>query len=149
MIISYPDRPEVDQALKEKFDIGNPCYGSYKEENHCRITSFCAAGAKNYSYRMEDGSTVVKARGFSLNNDTAKSVLNHDSMLALMKKWDRGEEDQVSTESFTMKLDRKTQTIRNSTLKKTYRNSVYDKRYILKGTPSMKTLPFGTRGISQ
>lgn len=144
VVAHFPDDEATHASLQKRFNLNDCCYGSYKEEAK-DIEAFVSLGCKNYALRTKDGRSMVKTRGFSLKNEEAKKILNYESMRDLLESLDREEKRVVETKAFRMKLDRKTQTVTNTVSTKKYRNDVFDKRHLLKGTLTMETLPFGCR----
>ena len=144
VVAHFPDDGATHAALQSRFNLNDCCYGSYKEEAK-DIDAFVSLGCKNYALRTKAGESMVKTRGFSLNNEQAKKILNYEAMRDLLESLDRDEKRVVETKAFRMKLDRKTQTVKNTVGTKKYRNDVFDKRHLLKGTLTMETLPFGCR----
>ncbi len=140
--------------LKKKFNLGSKVYGAYKFEVAGKITSCVILGAKNYAIlsENEDGSVseVCKIRGFSLTNEKTKRILNASVMKNLLLAWLQNETRSVQTENFSMKIDRKKQSVRNTTIVKNYRNDVYDKRYILPDplTNCVMTAPYGACSLN-
>ena len=119
----------------------NPPLGDYlgelkDETNGIPITSFVSAGPKNYAYRLQDGSSVCKVKGFSLNH-RASLQLNFDSMKEIVTT------NPTATIEVTAPnaLVRKNRDIFTTAQTKTYK-LVYDKRRLLE---DLTTLPFGWR----
>lgn len=117
-------------------------------ETETPIVSFATLGAKNYSYTTEGGQSAVKARGFTLESKEARGSINHDSMKKLLKSFLEGEKDSLESTNFHMAIDRKTLSVRNTTIKKSYKNDVFDKRFVARmgeENPAACTLPFGLK----
>ena len=143
------------KALSEMFNIGSKAYGGYKFEIEGEILSCVIAGPKNYALRHSDPRDevvreMVKIRGFSLTNPAAVRKLNHSSMKETLSRWWMdGEVEIIETENFSMKVDRKKQTVKNATVVKKYRNDGFDKRWIdpesLRENKNLCTVPFGAR----
>ena len=120
--------------------------GQLKDEtNDVPIVTFVSGGAKNYAYKLEDGSTVCKIRGFTLTHRNSMQ-LNFESMKELVTTPGEFEKPLPEKTSYEIKEPNKI-TNRNGKLvsvphKKQYR-LVYDKRIL---TPSLKTYPFGWKG---
>ena len=143
------------ETLAREFNIGSKAYGGYKHEVSGEILSCVIAGPKNYAIRYFDEKKgreeeMVKVRGFSLTNPTAIQKLNHSSMKeTLVRWWIDGEVETIQTKNFSMKVDRKTQTVKNTTVVKKYKNDGFDKRWIdpqsLATNKSLATIPFGAK----
>jgi len=131
-------------AIEKEFSMGSKAYNAYKYETTKEITSFVSLGAKNYCYVTETGESVVKVRGFTLTNNRARSVLNYASMRDMLEHLVSENRKILTTKHFCMRIDRKTLTIKNSTLEKKYRSDCYDKRIIdTSDHRSVTTMPFG------
>ena len=146
IIFDYPKNKDKKQ-LEKQFSMGSKAYNAYKYETSAPIKSFVTLGAKNYSYVTHSGETSVKVRGFTLESKTAKGDINHEVMKDLLDKFVHKQIESTYTNTFRMKIDRKTQTVKNSTIKKKYSNNVFDKRNVIapetKNNSTYLTLPFG------
>jgi hypothetical protein len=59
--------------------------GEWTDElDGCKITSFVSGGPKNYSLRLDNGTSKVKIKGFSLHHENSQ-VLNIDTMKAIIQ----------------------------------------------------------------
>ncbi len=144
-------------ALAKLFNIGSKAYGGHKFEIEGEILSLVVAELKNYALRYFDPREgaereMVKVRGFSLTNPTAICKLNHSSMRETLSRWWMdGEVEIIETENFSMKVDRKKQTVKNATVVKKYRNNGFDKRWIdpesLRKNKNLCTIPFGAKHV--
>ena len=137
------DTPENWARLEREFSIGCSSYNSYKYESESPLKTFATLGAKNYSYETEEGKKVVKIRGFCLRTAVAESKINHEIMRELLLKYLKGEADSVTCPAFRMVVNRKTATVRNSSVVKKYANNLFDKRVVLPETETAATVPFG------
>ena len=134
------------EDIKTAFNMDSLAYGAYKFETRTPIVRFATLGAKNYAFLTAGGESEVKVRGFVLSNAAAAALINLDSMWDMLEKFARQELDTVRAEHFTMRIDRKQQTIKNATMVKQYANNVFDKRYIVSsGDATLTTAPFGAR----
>ncbi len=132
--------------LEEKLKLGSLAYGCYKWETNSRIQGYTSLGPKNYSIIDLTGQTMIKVRGFTLRHARAQEALNHQKMKEFLLAKLRGEYKVVETSSFSMKVDRQGQAIKNITLKKKYTNQGFDKRWIPKNSsPCVETYPYGAK----
>ncbi len=134
-----------------KMNCWNPPIGDYlgelkDETSGVAITAFCSGGAKNYAYVLENGKSVCKIRGFTLNHRNSL-ILNFESMKTLITT---PEETKKSTEDKTVyniddpyKIVRHNGDLKTVSQHKQYR-LVYDKRILVKDT--LKTYPYGWQG---
>ncbi len=142
--LSSPWHPEVGTGLGELTDelvcknVG--CSGC--AEGHW-ITEFVACGPKNYAYRLNNGQSVCKVRGFSLNY-TNSQVLNFDSMREALRAWKHNiptkELITVTTQILRQKKEAKVYTKK---MPKTY-SVVYNKRFVKN---DFTTRPFGYQRV--
>lgn len=142
---------DTDSAVYiHREEAWNPPLGDYlgelkDETKGVPITTFLSGGAKNYAYKLEDGTTVCKIRGFTLNCRNSLT-LNFDSMKKLITT--PGEFQKPPSEKTTCtiqephKIVRKDGKLYTEAQDKHYR-LVYDKRIIGK---DLKTFPFGWKG---
>ena len=135
---------EIEKELK----MGSPAYLAYKYETDSPIISWTSLGAKNYSYVQQNGSSVVKCRGFTLQSPTAQAKLTHETMKEMLLQYLRSERHEVRVKNFTIKIHRQSATLTSSTVEKKYVNNDYDKRIIVEGgavgdNPTVCTYPFG------
>jgi hypothetical protein len=100
------------------------------------IEEFVSAGPKNYGYKLNNGQTSCKIKGFSVNFIASES-LNFQSMRDLVLNHNFAETIAVEQNKFIR--DKKDWTIRTETMLKQYRQ-VYDKRILFE---NFETLPFG------
>jgi hypothetical protein len=100
------------------------------------IEEFVSAGPKNYGYKLNNGQTSCKIKGFSVNFIASES-LNFQSMRDLVLNHNFAETIAVEQNKFIR--DKKDLTIRTETMLKQYRQ-VYDKRILFE---NFETLPFG------
>ena len=124
-----------------------------KEEHSSPIVSFVSMGAKNYSYVEESGLTTTKVRGFTLRPKQAQNALNHNSMAELLKSWVLDNEKKtISVKVSGMRPSKRSQTVKNYTSKKVYRNDTFNKRYVVKldNKPDsyFTTVPFGCKSYN-
>ena len=140
---------EMLDPISEAFNMGSKAYGAYKFETDSRIVRFATLGAKNYAYMTASGKIVVKVRGFVLTNKEAARAVNLDSMWDMLTKFARGERETVSATHFSMRIDRKRQEVRNTSVTKQYSNSVFDKRFIVDPDEDecLSTAPFGIKSF--
>ena len=141
------------QILKKEFMLNSKAYGAQKEEHSSPITSFVTLGAKNYSYVEENGKVVTKVRGFGLKPKVARESLNHGVMTEMLKSWVLdGEKRTVPVQVKGMRPNKRTQSVKNFTSTKVYRNDCFNKRYVAKfdGKPDshFTTVPFGCRSYN-
>ncbi len=154
IIFDVPKKVGKDTLVSE-FKIGSKAYGGYKFEVGGDISSCVVAGPKNYAIRYLDlkkgtEEEMVKVRGFTLTNPSAIQKLNHATMKeTLAKWWIRGEVETIETENFSMKVDRKKLSVKNTCVIKKYRNDNFDKRWIdqktLEKNKCLATIPFGAK----
>ena len=142
---------DTDSAVYiHREDSWNPPLGDYlgqlkDETKGVPIISFVSGGAKSYAYKLADGSTVTKIKGFTLNHRNAVT-LNFETLKALVNT--PGEAQKAPHEKQTYeihephKITRQNGKIISLPQNKLYR-LVYDKRML---TPSLKTYPFGWKG---
>ena len=119
--------------------LWNPCLGDYlgelkDETNGVPITTFVSGGPKNYAYVLEDGTSVCKIRGFTLNHRN-NLMLNMETM----KKLVTSSEDSTPHIDNPYKITRKEGCLFTTSESKAYQ-IVYDKRVLCK---DFTTLPFG------
>lgn len=99
------------------------------------IKEFISVGAKSYSYALDDGTTVTKFKGFTLNGQTSNDI-NMKSMVQMLLN------DDCLSVAYpeTLKRDKATFSITNTELIKRCKTT-YDKRRIVDA--DWNTLPFG------
>ena len=103
------------------------------------IVTFVAGGPKSYAYQLNDGSTVCKIRGITLNYKNSQ-VLNYNVLNRMVKKLNTKETYKVTvTDNHHITRDIKRQRILSKPLSKDYR-IVYDKRVI---QDNLFTVPYG------
>lgn len=128
----------------------NPPLGDYlgqlkDETKGVPITSFVSGGAKSYAYKLANGSTVCKIKGFTLNHRNSVT-LNFDTLKSLVTT--PGEAQKPPQEKHTYeivdphKITRLNGKIISQQQNKLYR-LVYDKRML---TGDLKTYPYGWKG---
>ncbi len=143
--------PELMDRLEKKFKLGSAAYGSFTNETTTPITSFCCISSKNYSLRCQDGFEKVRVRGFSLQNKTAKSQINHDTMRSMLLDAAAGIDRSVDVENFAFQLDVKNQRVITRPVKKVYRNwGITPKRFLplpqdMPRDKFLTLLPFGIK----
>ena len=102
------------------------------------IEEFICAGPKNYAYRLTNGITSVKVKGFSLNYENSKKI-HMDSMRNMIESMEDNPSLTLINEN-KITRERYTRRVVNKREEKKYQ-IVYDKRIILdKGA---NTIPFG------
>ena len=143
IIFDMEDTPEMLASLTKIFSLNSKVYNGYKFETDTPIVSYASLGAKNYSYTTEGGENVVKCRGFTLKAASAAKLINHEVMKELLQGYLGGEVKVVSCPSFKMVVDRKTASIKNSSVNKKYANNLFDKRIVLPETSTACSVPFG------
>ena len=104
------------------------------------ITTFISGGPKNYAYLTNNGKSVTKIRGITLDYTTTKK-LNPEVMRDLVHLFvDCGIQDKVTVDiPFKITRDKKKKKIITKEMKKDYR-VVYNKRVV---TPNYGTVPYG------
>ena len=125
-------------------EMWNPPVGDYlgelkDETKGIPLTTFVSGGAKNYAYKLADGSTVCKIRGFTLNHRNSLT-LNMETLQDLVISSDRSQ----SLISNPYKIIRKDGSLYTKEESKAYQ-IVYDKRFIDK---NFQTYPFGWKPIN-
>jgi len=105
-----------------------------KENNF--IMEFVSAGPKNYGYKLNNGKTSCKIKGFSVNFIASES-LNFESMKDIVLNQHSNQTIEVEQNKFIR--DKHNWSIRTETMLKKYRQ-VYDKRILF---DNFETLPFG------
>ena len=120
----------------------NPPLGSYlgdlKDElPDATVVEYCGLGPKNYALRMEDGDTVCRVRGFSLNYKTSR-LINFATLSEMVLS---GDLDRVieTRDEHAIVRERGGSLYTAARVKK-YR-MVYEKRRVLED--GIRTLPFG------
>ena len=98
------------------------------------IKEFVSAGPKNYGYLLNNGSSVCKIKGFSVNF-IASQKLNFESMKELVINQN---DDKINVEQNKFIRDKNEWAIRTETMHKQYRQ-VYDKRILFS---NFETLPY-------
>ena len=146
--VVYFDTDSVIYIHRE--DSWNPPLGDYlgqlkDETKGIPITSFVSGGAKSYAYKLADGSSVCKIKGFTLNHRNS-ITLNFDSMKELVTTPGEAHKPKHTKQSYEIedphKIIRQNGKIMSRAQNKLYR-LVYDKRML---TTSLKTYPFGWKG---
>ena len=104
------------------------------------ITTFISGGPKNYAYLSNNGKSVTKIRGITLDYATTKK-LNPEVMRDLVHLFvDCGIQDKITVDiPFKITRDKKKKKIITKEMKKDYR-VVYNKRVV---TPNYGTVPYG------
>ena len=111
--------------------------GELKDETKgVPIDCFVSGGPKNYAYKLRDGSSVCKIRGFTLNHRTSLE-LNFNKMREMIV---HREEESVETEEPHRLVREANGVIYTKSIKKKYR-MVYDKRFI--APDALTTYPYG------
>jgi hypothetical protein len=120
-------------------ELWNPPLGDYlgdlkDETDGVPIKTFVAGGAKNYAYELNDGTSVCKIRGFTLNHRNSLA-LNIDTMKQLVTT------DEMSPPVLTnpFKIVRKDGHLFTKSESKAYQ-IVYNKRILFN---DFSTYPFG------
>ncbi len=103
------------------------------------INLFISAGPKNYAYRVSDGTSVIKVRGFTLNA-MAKEHLNLETMLSMI---DNIGDNTIKEVPMGTRIARDTANYELKTTTNTKKYSViFDKRIIC-DTNTFETIPYG------
>jgi len=119
--------------MAKAYNFNSSAYGFYKEEIKGVINSFCSMGCKNYALTSENGSNIVKVRGFNLSPSAAtRDFMSPDSMKNMIQDFLKGNKRQKSCAQFNMKLDRINATVKSREFQKLYCNWTFDKRFVLK-----------------
>lgn len=123
----------------------SPPLGDYLGEltdelNGHHITTFVSGGPKNYAYQTEDGKTVCKVRGITLNCRSSQ-VVNFDTVKEMVKNFDPLiHNEPISVfEPNRIFRDSTNKTLLCKPMRKDYR-VVYNKRVICE---DFNTLPYG------
>lgn len=121
-------------------DLWNPPLGDYlgelkDETNGVPITTFVSGGAKNYAYKLADGTSVCKIRGFTLNHRNSL-ILNMETMKDLVTTGNTATAPQITN---PFKIVRKDGNLFTKSESKDYQ-IVYDKRILC---ADFSTFPFG------
>lgn len=114
------------------------CYlGDLKDElPEARVVEYCGLGPKNYALRMEDGDTICRVRGFSLNYKTSQ-LINFATLSEMVLS---GDLDRVIETRDEHAIVREKGLIYTSARVKKYR-MVYEKRRLL--GDGIHTVPYG------
>ncbi|XP_055344851.1 uncharacterized protein LOC129592761 isoform X3 [Paramacrobiotus metropolitanus] len=99
------------------------------------IVQFISLGAKTYAYVTNDGDTVVKVKGFTLNGQTSEQI-NFSKMLEMLENRDTVDIQYPDI----LKRVKKDLTICSASMKKRFQVT-YDKRRIVDS--EYNTLPYG------
>ncbi|XP_055341431.1 uncharacterized protein LOC129590302 [Paramacrobiotus metropolitanus] len=100
------------------------------------MTQFVSLGPKTYSYKTNDGKSVVKVKGFTLNGQTSE-VITFERMVGVLEK---KTDFLVAEYPDSIKRDKKTMTLKQVDLCKRL-SFTYDKRRIV--DVDWSTLPYG------
>ena len=128
-------------------DSWNPPLGDYlgelkDETKGIPIVSFVSGGAKSYSYKLVDGTTVCKIKGFTLNYRNSVT-LNFETLKTLVTTPGEAQKPRQEKQTYEIvephKITRTNGKIVSQPQNKLYR-LVYDKRML---TPNLQTYPFG------
>lgn len=116
--------------------------GEWKNElpENVHITQFVAGGPKNYAYKLSNGETVCKVRGFTLNYRGSQQ-LNYDTVKNMVRNLEDVSVAITNPHKIVRSHDRKLSTRPESKLYK----AVYTKRMVSvneKGEP-IDTYPYG------
>ncbi|XP_055339248.1 uncharacterized protein LOC129588868 isoform X2 [Paramacrobiotus metropolitanus] len=130
--IIFVDRPGISVPPTGKF------LGDLTDELQAGqfITQFVSLGPKTYSYKTNDGKSVVKVKGFTLNGQTSE-VLTFEKMVGILEK---KTDFLVAEYPDSIKRDKKTMTLKQVDLCKRL-SFTYDKRRIV--DIDWSTLPYG------
>jgi hypothetical protein len=105
------------------------------------ITEFITLGPKNYAYRTDDGKTVCKIKGFTLNYENSNH-LNFESMIEMLHKKNQ---DPTSAPSIELTNQFHITADKSHNLRTEYQTKVYnfecDKRVI--NWVTLQTYPYG------
>ena len=139
----------VGEKVRLLFRTDSPAYGDWKSETTSPIISFVALGPKNYSYTTADGETVVKCRGFTLNNMAALKNISPRSMRQMLLDHLAGEKKTLPVKSFNIRVNRRQQKVFSRIYDKLYCNDIFDKRVLLPSESDeyVETIPFGAKHI--
>ena len=146
--VLYFDTDSVIYIHRE--DSWNPPLGDYlgqlkDETKGVPIVAFVSGGAKCYAYVLEDGKTVCKIKGFTLNHRNSLT-LNFETLKDLVTTPGEAQKPSEKKQTYQIrdphKITRVKGKIVSQAQNKLYR-LVYDKRML---TPSLKTYPFGWKG---
>ena len=125
-------------------DEYRPSLGDYlgeltDEVDGHNILSFVSGGPKNYAYKLDNGKTVCKVKGITLNYNNSQ-IINYDVMRYMVTNIGNDDAASVSTKNqYQITRDIKHQRIMTKSFEKQYK-VVYDKRII---THDFKTVPYG------
>ena len=125
-------------------DEYRPSLGDYlgeltDEVDGHNILSFVSGGPKNYAYKLDNGTTVCKVKGITLNYNNSQ-IINYDVMRHMITNIGNDDAGCVSTSNqYQITRDIKRQRITTKSTEKKYK-VVYDKRII---THNFKTVPYG------
>ena len=143
--------------MRERFQLGSPAYGAWKEETSTPIASFVSLGPKNYSAttrgRDEEPKiakeTMVKARGFTLSNANAKQALNHEAMRTMLLDFLKDKTREVTIKSWRPKYHRDDQKLVSTIITKKYTNRTFDKRMVFPDRCGryVASVPFGAKSL--
>lgn len=106
------------------------------EEPDHEIASFVTGGPKNYAYVRDDGTSVCKVRGITLNHKNALAI-NHQTVKDLVTGVMR--DDVVVNDDFQIVRNRDSSLLLTTQRAKTYK-IVFDKRVV---ADNYTTLPYG------
>ena len=146
--VLYMDTDSV--IYKHREGCFNPPLGDYlgqlkDETKGVPIISFVSGGAKSYAYKLADGSTVCKIKGFTLNHRNSVT-LNFETLKDLVTTPGEAQKKHKEKKAYEImephKITRKDGKIVSVTQSKLYK-LVYDKRIL---THTLKTYPFGWKG---
>lgn len=104
------------------------------------IVEYWSAGPKNYAYKVDNGYTVCKVRGFTLNHTNAK-VINFASFQDIITAFVQGESKHITVRNpGKICRDKYQQRLFNRSEDKSY-GMVYTKRVI--NPVTLYTYPYG------
>lgn len=99
------------------------------------IETFIGGGAKNYSYRLDNGEEICHVRGFTLNYKNSQ-LINFDVIKDMVL---HGTEGATLVNTHKISRDLRKRKVYNRVESKKYR-LVYTKRVVL---PDLTTVPYG------
>ena len=138
LIFSLPKTQNIPLPLSD-------AVGHFKHEIR-NITSYQSLGPKNYCITFDKENitqTITKVRGLSLNNALNKNTFSAELFKTYVEQFLDKKYEKMSVKQYRNRGDFKRFKINSSIEKISFSNALSDRRFIIKDSPNLTSLPYG------